>query len=180
MKKLLYLLLFPIIGFSQGIEKKIIDNDSLKKNSVFLEFLGNNTSILSLHFVRKFKILNKGVLNYELAAGYNPNIILDDGADVYGTSFMINWSKITNKNQLKKNRNHISVGMGLSYSSGLYYGTRPLKAGFLPLKLSYHLQKEKSDFFIKVSLVPTFRLIVFKNESGYIFTPIIGFAFGSD
>lgn len=178
MKKQLIILFVFTVYFMNG--QNLADTIPICKNSISLEFLGTSCDILSVHYDRIIKKKPNTFYNIDVGYGYMPYLSSYKSNQVSGTSIAIDWN-----NKLYR-KNHITGGIGIAYSDGLFqYGLsdetkKSHKAIYGSIRLGYKFQKTTKGLFLKLIASPIFRIYEFSYlpYSAPSVFPLIGIGVG--
>lgn len=166
-----------LIGFSNILKSQ----DSVAKNTIYAEILGNAAGI-SLNYDRVVLKKEKYFLSVGFGAGAVPANLINDALNngmpkakyvVYGIPIFSNLS-------FGKKNNHIETGLGFTFQQGMYgLGLKYSKTLFTVIRLGYRYQKEKGGFFWKIGITPFIPIKEFGTLSvPYSIVPWGGLAFG--
>jgi hypothetical protein len=175
-------LLFPILmnfimlpsSYSQASDSLLI-----KRNSVFIEFLGMSGSAVSINYDRVLKEVDNSTIDLNLGFGYFPGA--KGWNSIIGIPLYLNFSTGHSKH-------HFEFGLGLTYNTGIiqesYIGlwNRPSvvksisqEALFASFKLGYKYQKPGGGLFLRVGFTPLFKIANFSQfDSNVSIYPLFG------
>ena len=160
--------------------QNLADTIPICKNAISLELVGSSCNVLSIHYDRIIKKNKKSFYSIDIGVGYMPYLASYKSNQIIGTSIAIDWN-----NKLYK-KNHVSAGIGLAYSDGLFqYGfpdetKESRKVVFASLRLGYKFQKPTKGLFFKLMATPIFRIYEFSDVpySAPSIFPLIGIGVG--
>jgi hypothetical protein len=176
--RMFFLVMLFFVSFSLKCQTEK-DSVGISKNSIYIELIGNSSTMFSIHYDRIIKQLQKSYMSLDVGFGYFPkHDILNPN---FGIPISFNWT-----NRLYK-RNHLETGIGLTYSSGTLQQTidvgsktESLRALYGSLRIGYKFQKPKKGLFLKAAFTPLIKIYQFskleQNFSGFL--PFVGLSVG--
>ena len=159
-----------------------IEDDSLfiRRNSLDIELLGSNASLLTIHYARLIKKIKLSGLTMSLGFSYLPSFNSQFNP-IISVPVSINLINRVNK------KNHLEFGLGVAYSSGLIQEKlaytdhgKSLEALFLTSRVGYRFQKPNGKFFFSAAFTPIVKMVTFSRIQAQsdFFLPFCGIGLG--
>ena len=151
--------LFFLFAFSVVFGQKN-DTVQLKKNTVFVEVLGNSANLYSINYDRIIVALDKSYLNFSAGVNY---LSLSKTDNNYSTNFPV----LINLTTDKEKNSHFEVGVGLGLNYFVYHENnlidREVSRLLFLSRIGYKYQQPQGGIMIKAALTPVFPLKYFTD-----------------
>lgn len=131
------------------------DKSQYKKSSLYLEFLGNSLSGISINYDRIIKYINRDFIDASIGFGFG-------FPGYYNIPISVNYTTPVTSNS------HFEVGLGTGLSfieqnSDELRNTRL----WLSLRMGYKYQRPQGGLYVRAGFTPVAALYYFKNNENY-------------
>ncbi|QNR25164.1 hypothetical protein [Croceimicrobium hydrocarbonivorans] len=157
-----YCSLILFFFLSQLLPAQTAPREKLKKNSIYLEFLGSAPLLYNLSYDRLWT--SEGKLRFSTAIGLQ--YIFDTEID---GALKSDFSISPQVNLLYGKKHNLEIGIG----AALPFGPNDI---VFPLRIGYRFQKSEGGFFFKAAFTPIY--FPGSNSLGMLFLPWAGVAAG--